>query len=687
MQKTKSLRSPQPQRGVYKTLSFGEGLGEALRPFGAGGFGFFFLFFFFLSFGVGGFAQTFVLKKGQASHELTPKAQVLYDTAGKFEIRDILTPPQQARFRQGTTLVQTVKTHWYKIEIDNQSQEVNFYIEVFNILHSELYVVYEGKGGRVEGEKGERTADSPLGLGASDSIPPSGIRGLASLKNGLTIPVAQRAYLGKLSQYPLTLPAGKATLYLAYKGLNECVECLGKKRFVLYRERYVFWSYMERQIIAISVLSLLLAMTFYNAFLFFIVRDRSYAYYVLSVAFVFMYVFLGEDYPKFWIDVSLTYFKNWQTFYNNLTIALAYISFFQFTRTYLQTRLAYPRWDKVLRMYQYVMTVVLIALVTITQMIWGTQNNTQAYLSNAVMLLGMGLLLTLTVWVGKVRKNGLIDVYYGYSNGVLIVFAIGGLLTDLSVLPAYTLTRYVYQMGIVSQVIAFSMALAGRITLLRKEIAEKRLENERMEKRITEQKNIELEQKVKERTRDLQQSNEEIRAQADHIEKQAKLLEDQKNRELLNRTLQILQKNELLPTVSKFLETHIDLFDEQARRENRAIQKEIQNNLASDTNWESLKMHFEEVHPTLFAELQKLNPDLTKNDLRYCAYLKMGLSNKDIAQLLHLDTDSVRKQQYRIKQKLGLEKDISLNDFVKSVGGANDLSKRDTTILNDSGKN
>jgi DNA-binding NarL/FixJ family response regulator len=217
------------------------------------------------------------------------------------------------------------------------------------------------------------------------------------------------------------------------------------------------------------------------------------------------------------------------------------------------------------------------------------------------------------------------------------------------------------------QMIAFSIALAGRINVLKAEIVAKQLAHERLERDITEKKNIELEQKVKERTRDLEQSNEEIRTQASEIERQARLLDDQKNRQLMNKTLEILQKNEFLPEVGKFLEKLSPQLDDQLKRESKELQKKMTQNLHEDAHWENLKLHFEETHPNLFAVLHERCPKLSPNDLRHCAYQKMGLSKKEIASLLNLDPASVNKQQYRIKQKLQLDEDVSFADFIMSI--------------------
>jgi len=48
-------------------------------------------------------------------------------------------------------------------------------------------------------------------------------------------------------------------------------------------------------------------------------------------------------------------------------------------------------------------------------------------------------------------------------------------------------------------------------------------------------------------------------------------------------------------------------------------------------------------------------PTLTQSDLRLCAYMKMDLNRKEIAQMLNINPESVRKHIYRLKLKLGKE--------------------------------
>ena len=53
-------------------------------------------------------------------------------------------------------------------------------------------------------------------------------------------------------------------------------------------------------------------------------------------------------------------------------------------------------------------------------------------------------------------------------------------------------------------------------------------------------------------------------------------------------------------------------------------------------------------------KLKKEYPNLTAYDLRLCIYLKAGLSTKEIATILNITPDSVKKAKHRLRKKLGL---------------------------------
>ncbi|OJJ14105.1 hypothetical protein BKI52_44060 [marine bacterium AO1-C] len=149
------------------------------------------------------------------------------------------------------------------------------------------------------------------------------------------------------------------------------------------------------------------------------------------------------------------------------------------------------------------------------------------------------------------------------------------------------------------------------------------------------------------------------------IEQQRQTIEEQKNRELSAKMLEISQKNQLLDALRR--DVHNMTTEAQGKMQKQLVhlEKRIERNLNTQNEWETFKLHFEQVHPRFFDRLQQRFPKLTLIDLRHCAYLKIGLSNKEIAQILHISAPSVVKQHYRIKKKMGVLASSVLLDAVR----------------------
>jgi tetratricopeptide (TPR) repeat protein/DNA-binding CsgD family transcriptional regulator len=157
-----------------------------------------------------------------------------------------------------------------------------------------------------------------------------------------------------------------------------------------------------------------------------------------------------------------------------------------------------------------------------------------------------------------------------------------------------------------------------------------------------------------------------------------KILEEEKNKVLIaenevqNRA--ITAKNISLEQNKNTLESAY----EDLRHLNKNLTKEdtelvsklksnIKSNLSFTDEWQSTALHFEKVHPDFFKHLYILNPNLTQNDLRQCAYIKLNLSTKEIAWILNIDSSSVRINRYRIKKKLDLAENVDLINYISSI--------------------
>ncbi len=66
-----------------------------------------------------------------------------------------------------------------------------------------------------------------------------------------------------------------------------------------------------------------------------------------------------------------------------------------------------------------------------------------------------------------------------------------------------------------------------------------------------------------------------------------------------------------------------------------------------------LLLELESVNSNFQSQLKDRHPALTVYDLRLCTYLKSNLSTKEIAVLLNITPDSVKKAKHRLRKKIG----------------------------------
>ena len=73
------------------------------------------------------------------------------------------------------------------------------------------------------------------------------------------------------------------------------------------------------------------------------------------------------------------------------------------------------------------------------------------------------------------------------------------------------------------------------------------------------------------------------------------------------------------------------------------------------------------MHNDFDQKLKTLYTDISKKEIRLAAFLRMNLTTKEIAATLNVLPDSILKSKYRLKKKLGLEKDMDLGTFLNSI--------------------
>lgn len=141
---------------------------------------------------------------------------------------------------------------------------------------------------------------------------------------------------------------------------------------------------------------------------------------------------------------------------------------------------------------------------------------------------------------------------------------------------------------------------------------------------------------------------------------------ESQNRELASNALVMNEKKQALHEMANVVEKQCTdgNISKQAATE---LQQKIKLHIGQNNEWEYFRICFEKVHPSFFVRMKELFPNISETDLRLCAYIRTGMGNKQIATMLALQPDSIKKSRHRLRKKLGLSIETSIEDFLRSI--------------------
>jgi len=97
------------------------------------------------------------------------------------------------------------------------------------------------------------------------------------------------------------------------------------------------------------------------------------------------------------------------------------------------------------------------------------------------------------------------------------------------------------------------------------------------------------------------------------------------------------------------------------------VQNLIKMHLAGAEERDSFRRMFITVNPDFVQKLQERWPDLSETYVKLATYIYIGLDNSQIARLLVIRPESVKQARWRLRKQLGLDKDESLDDVIRSL--------------------
>ena len=139
-----------------------------------------------------------------------------------------------------------------------------------------------------------------------------------------------------------------------------------------------------------------------------------------------------------------------------------------------------------------------------------------------------------------------------------------------------------------------------------------------------------------------------------------------KKKELVSNMMYLMEKNEFITSISKKL---IELKPD-AKKDNKDLIQQIINEIRQNSStkmWEEFEIRFKEVHKDFYNELHKTHPDLTLNEVKICAFLRLNMSTKEISAITHQSVKSINMARFRLRKKLHIDRDENLIAYLKSL--------------------
>lgn len=405
----------------------------------------------------------------------------------------------------------------------------------------------------------------------------------------------------------------------------------------------------------ITSLTVLFLFFLNNVYIWFSFKDRTVLYYLVAQLGGIVYITAYKQVfpalltnPVFNLGLQRNGVLGWYDLNQlllHISIPVTIYSLVQFTRSYLHTQLSFPRLDAFFKyvLYAYLPVSALFLLINANafyteQYAWFFENIFTGLLFGAIVYAGiLGYVRRLPAAPHFLLANTL-------SFGIALAIPLYHLVADTTSIGNPLLKTLLPDLVAITQSFGFSLALVARTRSIQQNLAAKEIEASRLEADL---KELELRhQLIEQENLQIGHNIQQEKNRNDHL--QEKLASNQ--RELASSTLYIAQKNELLSSLKSQIRDWKKQYPGKGLPE---IESTLQNNLYLDADWNKFRIHFEQVHPNFFEDLQTQHPTLTKNEQRLCAYFHINLSTKEIATLLNIDPASVRRAKTRLLKKMG----------------------------------
>ncbi len=314
-------------------------------------------------------------------------------------------------------------------------------------------------------------------------------------ESGDKFPFRQREYQHINFVFDLhAVPAGYSTYYLRLKSEHTIY------LYAMLRSHQRFVEYATHEYFFLTIFyGIILAMFVYNLFLYISLRDKVYLYYLLYVISIGLYSLDrdGMGYQFIW-----PYAPSLNLFMEDFSLTCMVVFALLYAKKFINTEKRIPLLDKIINI-----TIILRISYFICWILFGYK------LVNGIYLDIITLFVPYLSGFISFRKGFVPARYYLLGYTMLFIGLLITSMESIDVIPGSVFTFYAMHIAVVLQMLILTFALSDKVRVLINDnnLAQQRIIQELTEKELLkDQLNKELEQKVDERTRELQYRIEQL---------------------------------------------------------------------------------------------------------------------------------------------------------------------------------
>lgn len=150
------------------------------------------------------------------------------------------------------------------------------------------------------------------------------------------------------------------------------------------------------------------------------------------------------------------------------------------------------------------------------------------------------------------------------------------------------------------------------------------------------------------------------------IERLSNEIEIQK-RELTAKALALVENKEMLNEVYNELNLSKNQLKKTEKLKISKLSKKIKTKIDTQTEWEEMLSLFNQIHSGFIERLNQKLPKLTISEQKVCTFLRMKMSSKDIASLMHVSPKTIRNYRSNIRNKARLSRKDNIIKFIEII--------------------